>query len=235
MSYLRTPTNENTFMPGTTNEVGNINWASIPPDSDKKGHRYLTIEAIGDGKISFMVMGKRITKLLTANEKEQIIKGNLSVDEISPKIILPEEQKRHALRSTFAQSQANALTDIVTYLRGQHTNILNERNPIQRLWKIGAELHLIQDSFCPVHTSRNRNSGWCIKHINSYPIEHNVIDSGDSVDIHPNEASKAIQVSRIYLQIIFKVIFGKIKPDPKASEEAEQQFEHFIAAYFRQC
>src|SRR5438132_638161 len=73
------------------------------------------------------------------------------------------DQKQHALRRNPSQNWRDALREIVVHLRSLHSGILADPNPRSRLRRIGAALHLIQDSYCPAHT--DRSAARCIQYI----------------------------------------------------------------------
>lgn len=158
-----------------------------------------------------------------------------------------EDQKRHALRRNPGQNWRDALREIVLDLRNQHSGILAEANPRSRLRRIGAALHLIQDSYCPAHTERSE--ALCIQYIRNYggndsPLwqragpgrEHNFpTDSRDRIDAHSAEAGRATAASREYLQIVFKILYGRSAAAAAAVQEANGEFEQFVQRHFRPC
>jgi hypothetical protein len=156
------------------------------------------------------------------------------------------DQRHHALRRNRAQSWRNALNEIVLDLRAQHRGILAESNDGSRLRKIGAALHLIQDSYCPAHTER---SGACITYVRNYgpydtPLwersgagrEHSFpTDTRDNVHEHPAQAAGAVAASSQYLGIVFKVLYGRARSDVAAIVEANREFETFVQQHFTAC
>jgi hypothetical protein len=157
------------------------------------------------------------------------------------------DQKLHALRRNPGQDWRTALREIVAELVAQHRDILADGNPRSRLRRIGAALHMIQDSYCPAHTSRT--DAGCIDYVRNYggndtPLwerggaarEHMFpMDARDSVAAHPAQASLATQASREYLQIVFKAIYGRMRADPAAVAEADGEFQQFVQRHFRPC
>ena len=158
-----------------------------------------------------------------------------------------EDQKRHALRRNPGQNWRDALRDIVLDLRNQHNAILADANPRSRLRRIGGALHLIQDSYCPAHT--DRSASLCIQYIRNYggydsPLwqragpgrEHNFpADPRDRIDAHPAEAGRATAASREYLQIVFKMLYGRSVAAAPAIQEANAEFEQFVQRHFQPC
>ena len=90
------------------------------------------------------------------------------------------DQRHHALRRNRAQNWRDALNEIVLDLRAQHRGILAESDSGRRLRKIGAALHLIQDSYCPAHTER---SGACIAYVRNYGPTTRRFGSGRVPDV----------------------------------------------------
>jgi hypothetical protein len=205
-------------------DLGELGWDTrFLPLTPIEGHEILTRNAIGDGRITLTVGPQSVTRALTNEEQRDIIEGNTDVDiqyfryarTAAPASVLnpavytaawglalrgaiatftPDEQRHHALRRTVDQPQEAALREIIDDLRSQHRGILVEGQPRARLRRIGAALHLIQDSFSPAHVQREDASGWCIRRIRNYgrgshPNEHRVPkDDRDSVTANAPEA-----------------------------------------------
>jgi hypothetical protein len=158
-----------------------------------------------------------------------------------------EDQKRHALRRNPGQNWRDALREIVLDLRNQHNGILAEANARFRLRRIGAALHLIQDSYCPAHT--DRSASLCIQYVRNYggndsPLwqragpgrEHNFpTDPRDRIDAQPALAGRATAASREYLQIVFKILYGRSVADASAVQEANAELEQFVLRHFSPC
>lgn len=157
------------------------------------------------------------------------------------------EQKLHALRRNPGQDWRVALREIVAELQAQHRGILAEPNARARLRRVGAALHLIQDSYCPAHTERR--AGNCIGYVRNYGGNDNPLwqragegrehqfpfDDRDSVTAHPAHAGAATAASREYLQIVFKMIYGRARSNLVAVTEANDEFQQFVQKHFRAC
>jgi len=246
MAYLRErPDGTRTIMPLGITRLGDLSWSVKTPLSPA-GHEAITRAAIGGGTITFPVGGKPTTRVLTPAEQATIIAGNRSVDLgwAGTGVLFAfnkGEQKRHALRREYGQPLAAALADIIASLRAQHSAILTEPDPTKQLHRIGQAMHLVQDSFSPAHTDRRPGSGWCIAYVRNYgrgraPTEHGVpSDDRDQVARSRGEASQATAASRRYLSLLFKALYGRVKPDPTATAEAAAEFARFVSDLFRSC
>jgi hypothetical protein len=158
-----------------------------------------------------------------------------------------DDQKRHSLRRSRGQNWRDALREIVAHLRLQHGGVLAETNPRARLSKLGAVLHLIQDSYCPAHTERAATG--CIQYVRNYGVydspvwqrsgagrEHSFpTDSRDNIHAHPALAASAVEASKQYMQIAFKVFYARTASDGAAIAEAAREFEQFIQRHFTAC
>jgi hypothetical protein len=156
------------------------------------------------------------------------------------------DQSHHALRRNRSQTWQDGLREIILDLRAQHRGILAESNAGSRLRKIGAALHLIQDSYCPAHTER---TGSCISYVRNYgpydsPLwersgagrEHSFpTDPRDNIHLHPVLAAGAVTASAQYLRIVFKILYGRTQADAVAILEANREFEAFIQQHFAAC
>lgn len=161
--------------------------------------------------------------------------------------VMEDDQKRHALRRNPGQAMADALREIVGHLRQMHREILLDPNPQTRLGRLGAALHLIQDSYCPAHTERSPER--CIRYIRNYggydtPVwqrggpgrEHSFpADPRDNIAANPLEAGHAIAASRQYLQIVFKILYARGVASLPTLQEANVEFEQFVQQHFRPC
>lgn len=247
MTYLRTREDGTLIdLPGGSVHLGELSWAVRTPLS-AEGHEAITRNAIGPARtITFTVAGRPMTRVLSPVEQAEIIAGNRSVDLgwMGTGVLFSfnkAEQKRHALRRELSQPQAAALADIVASLSAQHAGILAERDPMRRLHKVGQALHLVQDSFSPAHTLRRPGAGWCISYIRNFgrgsaPTEHGVPRDGrDEIARSRAEAAQAVSASRRYLEIVFKAIYGRTRPDPVAAAEAAREVSLFIASSLRGC
>lgn len=156
------------------------------------------------------------------------------------------DQKLHALRRSPGQDWRVALREIVAELQSQHRGILAEPNARARLRRVGAALHLIQDSYCPAHTERG--PGNCIRYVRNYGggslstpgggsgSEHRFpFDDRDSVAAHPGPATAATAASKEYLQVVFKMIYGRVRANLVAVTEANEEFQQFVLKHFRAC
>jgi hypothetical protein len=247
-------------LPRGSATLGDIGWTvrmpTYPsgPEVTPAGHEEITVRAIGPAKtISFAVGGRPASVKLSDPEISAIIAGNRSVDlgwygTGTAFAFKEEEQKRHSLRRNYGQKIGDALRDIVSSLRAQHGGILAEANPLERMRKIGQALHLVQDSYSPAHTQRRSDSAWCIEYIRNFgrgglPLvgsdkEHRVpSDERDKIAYAKSRdaARKAEDASRRYLQIVFKAILGRTKPDPAAASESAAEFERFLGDILRLC
>lgn len=157
------------------------------------------------------------------------------------------DQKQHALRRTRNQDWRQALQEIAEYMRSLHRSVLATGDPRTRLRRIGAALHLIQDSYCPAHT--DRSEARCLRYIRNYggydtPVyessgagrEHRFpTDPRDNINAHPGEARNAVDASQQYLQIAFKVIHARRRAEITGVMEADRDFEQFMQRHFRPC
>jgi hypothetical protein len=157
------------------------------------------------------------------------------------------DQKQHALRRTRSQDWRQALQEIVEYMRALHRAFLSTGDARTRLRRIGAALHLIQDSYCPAHT--DRSEARCLRYIRNYGGQDTALyersgagrehrfptDPRDNVHAHPGEARNAVDASQQYLQIAFKVIYATRSGDIVGKMEAERDFERFVQQHFRPC
>jgi hypothetical protein len=232
-------------------QLGGLGW-TVKYLGAPEGHERITRNAIGRVlTISFTVGGSPRSRVLTPAEVVEILRGNTDTDLLyfrrgqyargAAVTFLPSDQKHHALRGTYFQPQPSAFADIVRELRAQHAGILVEPNRTRQLYKIGHATHLIQDSFSPAHTQRVSPT-WCVRYIRNYGVnlrrtdEHQVPkDPRDEVARSAAAAAQAEHATRLYLQIVFKAIYGKTRPDPVASREAAAELNSFIATHFRTC
>lgn len=249
------------------------------PFALREGHEAITRDAIpSDRTIRFTVGGAPRSRTLSVDDIRMIIRGNQDTDiqylrrarslaipaiispAIRPVVIAnvmryaiasfsPDEQKHHALRRTYGQSQAEARRDVVSDLLSQHAGILAETDWNKRLYRMGKVIHLIQDSFSPAHTVRRSEAGWCIDYIRNYgrgglPIigsdrEHRVpSDERDQMARSATAASQAKTATRRYLPIVFKAIYGRDPRNPdagQAAREAAEELNNFIIGHFRLC
>lgn len=217
------------------------------------GHEVITRAAIGSGTIAFTVGGVPASHTLSSTDIADIILGNRSVDLGThdaddsgagvTAVFNPSEQRRHALRATYFQSQTAARADIVSEFARAHGAILGERDPRRAMRRLGVALHLVQDSFSPAHIERNPSRGWCVNYIRNYgtglsPREHGKpSDDRDSVGAAASAAARAraTAASQRYLQIVFKALRGARAPDPVAAAEAARELAAFAADVFRPC
>jgi hypothetical protein len=158
-----------------------------------------------------------------------------------------DAQKRHALRRSRGQDWRDALREIIAFLREQHIGMLADANPQSRLARIGAILHLIQDSYCPAHTDRGANG--CIQYVRNYGVfdspvwqrsgagrEHSFpTDARDNIHAHPVLAGAAVEASAQYLQIVFKILYARANSDPLSAAEAAREFETFVPRHLTAC
>src|SRR5437660_4564829 len=176
MTYLRELEDNEDLLPlGTPGQYfGGLGW-TVRFLGAPAGHEQITRAALGPGSsVTFSVSGKPVTVRLSPGDVAEIIRGNTDTDikyfrrgAIIPGVVStfrPADQRQHALRATYGQSQAAALKDIINELQTQHRLIVAERLPRRRLYRIGHATHLVQDSFSPAHTLR-RGPSSCIAYI----------------------------------------------------------------------
>lgn len=73
--------------------------------------------------------------------------------------VLPDQQRRHALRATLGQPLAAALRDARMHLAALHGRALGAGSRQAAFLLIGEALHLIQDSYAPAHVQRLKGAG----------------------------------------------------------------------------
>jgi len=224
-------------------DLGGYGWSVLEPE----GHEVITLKAIGPARqIDFLVSGVPMKSTLSPAEVNTLVAGNRSVDLgwMGTGLLFSlnkDEQRRHALRREYGQALPAALRDIISSLSAQHRAVLAEPNPMERMRRIGMATHLVQDSFSPAHTERQRGSGWCISYIRNFgkgtsPREHGIPrDSRDYIAESGMEADQAVVATRKYLEIAVKAIYGKVRPSPAAVSEAASEFDRFAADVLRLC
>jgi len=225
-------------------------WSVRIPAISKAGHEVLTMRALGSPPtVRFTAGGGTRRVTLTRPQVRAIIAGNRSVDlgwrgtGVGMLFVLAEkEQKRHALRRNYGQSQAAALRDIIGELTGQHRGIVGETNPGEQLRRIGRALHLVQDAYSPAHIERDPGR-WCVRYIRNYgrgraPREHGKpSDSRDEVAHGPSAAAaaRAVRASQEYLAIAFKALWAKRHADAAAAGEATRELSAFVRRHLSAC
>jgi hypothetical protein len=246
-----------TTSPAEPEPIGDqgLGW-SVKYLTSPAGHELITTRAIGPAStIDFAVGGVPKVRTLTAGEIRKIVEGNTKTDlgwrntGVGVAFAFhPSEQKRHALRATYGQSQPAALVDIVNELRRQHAVLSTASPAAPPLEQIGATTHLIQDSYSPAHTCRRQDAGWCITYIRNYGrggltsggVEHGVpTDDRDRIT-HPNSMmaqAQATRATREYLAIAFKTIYGRgpFGDAAVAAREAVIDMNAFVSRHFRAC
>jgi hypothetical protein len=216
------------------------------------GHEVITRDALGSGTIWFTGGGRRVPRTLTPAEQRLIIDANVDVDfgsncQALTQSFTPSEQKVHSLRAYQWTSTPDALREIRAEFHSQHRGIMAERDPAERMRRIGRLLHLIQDPFSPAHTERDP-SRWCVTYVRNlgvatrflYPREHKV--PSDDRDLVASTAPvvraarrRATEATQRYLVIVFKLLHGATTPDPVATREGTAELARFADEVFRLC
>ncbi|MBW4568521.1 MAG: hypothetical protein KME31_10970 [Tolypothrix carrinoi HA7290-LM1] len=141
----------------------------------------------------------------------------------------PTQQRRHALRRYKCQKLEEALAETRQQLMALHGKVLSATKRSNAFEWIGEALHLIQDSYSPAHTARERSGAGAIIFIRyygikglPYPQEHRVfpirqpgrliplpVDPRDYVNVSNPPEKAAIAASRDFLKMMLLHLKGR--------------------------
>ncbi len=135
----------------------------------------------------------------------------------------PSQQRRHMLRRYKCQPLAETLSEARQQLVAIYQRIMAAPNREAAFEWVGEALHLIQDSYSPAHTDREKDGAGAIRFIRyfgvrglSYPHEHRVMpmrqpngrilpgDPRDFINLSSVPTRAAIAASRRFMELVLR-------------------------------
>ncbi len=207
----------------------------FPPPLDRvtdEGHEIITRAAAH--RAGFPARPASVNQVIAGVKRVDVGPRLRNVPKDLAHALVPDMQRKHALRRRLCTTMAPAIAEIRSELRALHRRAVRARRTSAAMGFIGEALHLIQDAYSAAHMERTprKMSGGKIQYIRFYaiarlgwppieigtgPHEHGFpLDPLDNIHTPggalTHESRQAIDASTDYLQLMRHLLAGGRRP-----------------------